>query len=100
MNAYVTRVMGGTGTGKTTVSDLIQRMDNQNLTNMSQFINAASGKNFKIGDGPESCTTDIQHCTFTLSGRDVTLIDTPGFDDTDLSETEVLRRIIAHLETA
>ena len=67
---------------------------------MSQFINLASGADFKVGDGPESCTTDIQHRTFALNGRDVTLIDTPGFDDTNLSETEVLHRIVAHLETA
>ena len=63
-------------------------------------MNLVSGRDFEVGDGPESCTADIQHCTFTLNGREVTLIDTPGFDDTNLSETEVLHRIIAHLETA
>ena len=34
---------------------------------------------------------------FGIVGRRVVLVDTPGFDDTDLSDTEILRRIAVWL---
>ena len=47
----------------------------------------------------ESCTSDVEIAKeFTLDGRKVVLIDTPGFDDTNKSDTEVLRLIAAFLE--
>lgn len=65
-----------------------------------KFINQASGGNLEIDDGLESCTTEVQASSFTLHGKTITLIDTPGFDDTNMSETEVLRKIASHLEIA
>jgi predicted GTPase len=35
-----------------------------------------------------------------LKGRPVTLIDTPGFDDTTKSDSDILRMIAAFLATA
>ena len=44
--------------------------------------------------GLESCTAEVQLANeFTLDGRMVTLIDTPGFDDTTKSDTEILKMI-------
>ena len=44
--------------------------------------------------GLESCTAEVQVADeFTLDGRTVTLIDTPGFDDTTKSDTEILKII-------
>lgn len=41
-----------------------------------------------------SCTDEVQLADeFTLDGRRVVLIDTPGFDDTAKSDTDVLRTI-------
>ena len=37
---------------------------------------------------------------FNLDGRRVVLIDTPGFDDTTQSDTDVLKMIAAFLETS
>ena len=37
---------------------------------------------------------------FNIDGRRVVLIDTPGFDDTSLSDTDVLKMIAAFLETS
>jgi hypothetical protein len=37
---------------------------------------------------------------FYLDGRRVVLIDTPGFDDTSKSDTDVLKLIAAFLETS
>ena len=34
---------------------------------------------------------------FQLDGRNINLIDTPGFDDTDKSEVEILRLITTFL---
>ena len=50
--------------------------------------------------GLEPCTTEVQLSDeFTLDGRRVVLIDTPGFDDTPRSETEILQMIAAFLAT-
>ena len=48
----------------------------------------------------ESCTAEVKLANeFILDGRPVTLIDTPGFDDTSKSDTEILRIIAAFLAT-
>ncbi|OJA10529.1 hypothetical protein AZE42_01697 [Rhizopogon vesiculosus] len=73
-------VMGATGSGKST------------------FINEASGSDLPVGRGLESCTSEVQTSRpFVLSGRVVTLIDTPGFDDTTRSDTDILSMIAAYL---
>ncbi|KAL0563985.1 hypothetical protein V5O48_018070 [Marasmius crinis-equi] len=74
------RVLGATGTGKTT------------------FVNSVSGGHLPVGDGLWSCTNTIQVSpSFTLHGRRVTLIDTPGFDDTAVSDTDILNMISVSL---
>ncbi|KAG1717237.1 hypothetical protein EDB19DRAFT_2048203 [Suillus lakei] len=73
-------VMGVTGSGKST------------------FINMASESNLPVSRGLESCTREVQTSRpFVVSGRVVTLIDTPGFDDTTRSDTDVLSMIAACL---
>ncbi|KAI6027330.1 hypothetical protein BKA83DRAFT_22071 [Pisolithus microcarpus] len=72
--------MGATGTGKST------------------FANLASGSKLPVGRGLQSCTSDVMTSKpFILNGNIVTLIDTPGFDDTNRSDTEILRSIAAYL---
>jgi hypothetical protein len=47
-----------------------------------------------------SCTNAIQMAQpFQLDGRRVVLIDTPGFDDTNISDLEVLKMIAGFLAT-
>ncbi|KAI3607451.1 hypothetical protein WG66_004632 [Moniliophthora roreri] len=73
-------VMGATGSGKTT------------------FINKASGGNLTVGMGLESCTGTVELApTFELDGYQVTLIDTPGFDDTSRSDMDILETITSFL---
>jgi hypothetical protein len=73
-------VMGATGSGKST------------------FINKASGSSLPVGRGLESCTSEVRTSRpFVVSGRIVTLIDTPGFDDTSRSDTDILTMIAAYL---
>ena len=90
--------MGPTGTGKTTVSNSSPFQTYQAQPSRIQFINLLSESGFKIGNELESCTDDIQFAEpFKIDGRIVTLIDTPGFDDTKLSDTSVLNMIAAYL---
>ncbi|KAJ7476013.1 P-loop containing nucleoside triphosphate hydrolase protein [Mycena latifolia] len=73
-------VMGPTGSGKTS------------------FINIVSGSNLRVGQTLQSCTSTVQVApAFQLDGRWVTLIDTPGFDDTSKSDTDILTLIAAFL---
>ncbi|KAH8074814.1 P-loop containing nucleoside triphosphate hydrolase protein [Cristinia sonorae] len=73
-------VMGCTGSGKTT------------------FVNLASKSHLRVGAGLESCTDTIQKSQpFELDGYTVTLVDTPGFDDTNKSEVEILTMICDYL---
>ncbi|KAJ8691414.1 hypothetical protein PTI98_010987 [Pleurotus ostreatus] len=75
-------VMGATGSGKTS------------------FINIASGSSLRVGTGLMSCTDAVQTSKpFILEGRTVILVDTPGFDDTTKTDTEVLTMIAASLSS-
>jgi len=75
----IVAVMGPTGAGKSTFIDAASRQD---------------GKN--VGQRLKSCTSDVRavRCTrfdpATGKTNNVVLVDTPGFDDTHLSDMEVL----------
>ncbi|KAI1390221.1 P-loop containing nucleoside triphosphate hydrolase protein [Hypoxylon trugodes] len=76
-------VMGMTGSGKTT------------------FISKVTGReDLKIGHGLTSCTQDIQVAETVIDGRVVRFVDTPGFSDTYLSDTEILEMIADYLKAA
>jgi len=95
------RVMGATGSGKTSVSRREASYNDQEAhPSVAQFINLASRSNLRIGMNLESCTAEVQLADeFTLDGRSVILIDTPGFDDTSKSDTDILKMIAAFLAT-
>ena len=64
----------------------------------TQFINLVSGSNLPVGEGLLSCTAEVKMSpSFELAGYHVTLIDTPGFDDTFKTDTEILKLISAFL---
>ncbi|CAA7261005.1 unnamed protein product [Cyclocybe aegerita] len=75
----VIAVMGPTGAGKTT------------------FISQARGmtEDELVGHGLRSCTQDVTAFTCYNSERTrrIVLVDTPGFDDTNLSDLDILKRI-------
>jgi len=100
-------VMGKTGTGKTS------------------FVNAITEKGLTVGHGLEACeyslsttspfissyskdtlsnravgTQDIQTANTTINGREVCLIDTPGFDDTHRSDADILSTIANWVQQA
>ena len=66
----------------------------------AQFINKASGSGLRVGTDLASCTAEVQLADeFTLDGRKVILVDTPGFGDTYESDTDILKLIAAFLAT-
>ncbi|KAJ7785227.1 P-loop containing nucleoside triphosphate hydrolase protein [Mycena maculata] len=80
----VIAVMGSTGTGK------------------SSFIRLVSGDaSVQVGDSLESETDEVQVVRFVdpTSGRKVTIVDTPGFDDSrvGITNTSVLKMIAEFL---
>lgn len=75
-------LFGGTGVGK------------------SSFANDASGGNMEIGRTLHSCTKDVSRSpVFQIDGRAVVLIDTPGFDDEEVSDVGTLKQIAAYLSS-
>ncbi|KAJ3887090.1 P-loop containing nucleoside triphosphate hydrolase protein [Lentinula edodes] len=77
-------LMGSTGTGKSSFIRL--------LTNNTGV---------KIGNNLDSQTSDVQvfHFFDKFSGRNIVLVDTPGFDDSrnDITDTAVLKKIAEFL---
>jgi hypothetical protein len=72
-------VLGQTGAGKST------------------FISKCSEKEVSIGHNLQACTQEVGVFLCKLKDTNVYLVDTPGFDDTDRSDTEVLREIASWL---
>ena len=92
--------MGATGSGKTSVSGAFPVITAETHPVYLQFINLASGSSLPIGIGLEPYTADIELGNeFTLDGRVITLVDTPGFDDTPKCDGEILKIIAAFLAT-
>ncbi|KAK3325119.1 P-loop containing nucleoside triphosphate hydrolase protein [Apodospora peruviana] len=71
--------MGITGVGKSSF--------------ISYFSNTAV-----TGDGLESCTSTVSIHAARVAGMNIFLIDTPGFDDTNRSDTDILREIATWLD--
>ncbi|KAF6753689.1 P-loop containing nucleoside triphosphate hydrolase protein [Ephemerocybe angulata] len=84
LDEVIIAVMGATGSGKST------------------FINTACGsEELEVSASLFSCTSEVQLShPFVLDGRRVRLIDTPGFDDTTKSDTDILKMIAMFLSSA
>ncbi|KAK3387158.1 hypothetical protein B0H63DRAFT_541355 [Podospora didyma] len=64
----------------------------------STFINSVIGQErLKIGQDIKSCTQTVDMVDIKVEDCVIRLIDTPGFDDTNLTNAEVLERIVVEL---
>ncbi|CAD0097587.1 unnamed protein product [Aureobasidium mustum] len=82
VEAVVIAVCGMTGSGK------------------SNFISKLAGKDIGIGHGLESKTDQVYQFDIPFEGRHVTLVDTPGFADTSISDTDVLKMIAGFMASS
>ncbi|KAI0100423.1 P-loop containing nucleoside triphosphate hydrolase protein [Nemania sp. FL0031] len=74
-------VMGVTGSGKST------------------FIKKLTKGDIEIGHDLEACTQDVDFFDMEYGGKRIHLIDTPGFDDTFKTDTDILKAIVNWLNT-
>ncbi|CAE7189176.1 unnamed protein product [Rhizoctonia solani] len=64
----------------------------------STFANDASGGDLGVGRGLHSWTKEVQKSpAFRIDGRSVVLLDTPGFDDEEISDVGTLKQIAGYL---
>ncbi len=94
--------MGSTGTGKSSVSRMFTYRNMLAHSVPLQFIRLMSGDtSVDVGDSLESETSKIQVVRFfdQASGRNVVLVDTPGFDDSraGVTDTDILKEITQYL---
>ncbi|KAK6501401.1 hypothetical protein TWF481_009241 [Arthrobotrys musiformis] len=69
-------LIGQTGTGKTTF-----------------IYNATGNPNAKIGEELESETSEISQYDLFVDGHRIILVDTPGFDDTEIPDADIFRNL-------
>ncbi|KAG0013603.1 hypothetical protein BGZ80_010967 [Entomortierella chlamydospora] len=65
----------------------------------SYLIKEISGRDVKVGHSLGSCTQDVEEVRCQIDGQSVMILDTPGFDDTNRSDTEVLTDIAEYLSS-
>jgi hypothetical protein len=68
----------------------------------AQFINTATGGGCVVGHGLESCTEDITITKFQRLERsdlDIVFVDSPGLDNANKSDAEILDMIADWLKT-
>ncbi|KAI8953229.1 hypothetical protein F4801DRAFT_144341 [Xylaria longipes] len=71
------------------------------VSGKSSFIADCTGReDAKIGHDLESCTNPVTIFLEELHGRDVYLIDTPGFDNTNKEDVEVLTAVAHYLSVS
>ena len=93
--------MGPSGAGKSTVSFLgFNSYQCRSLIPPPQFINKAAGlEETDVGHGLGSCTHQIQvvRC-LDKQNRQIIFVDTPGFDDTNISDFDILQVVADRLK--
>ncbi|KAK2773124.1 hypothetical protein FQN53_004266 [Emmonsiellopsis sp. PD_33] len=78
-------VLGKTGVGKSTFIDILGGRN-------------SSGHPPVICHGLESCTNDLEYYEATVDNSPVYLIDTPGFDDSRMTDEQIMRLIVENLQ--
>ena len=63
------------------------------VSEREQFISAATGVDVGIGHDLESCTSEIGMTKMSFPDYEIVFVDTPGFDNTTISDSEILKMI-------
>jgi len=72
-------VVGATGAGK------------------SHFVREVSGQEIQVGHNLNSCSQHTEEVCCDIAGQPVLILDTPGFDDTERSDFQVLTEVAESL---
>jgi predicted GTPase len=100
-------VMGPTGAGKSRVCRLVKRSHffSESQLSVRQFIDIATqqAQSANVGHSLESCTSEVRAVRYQRTDgngkRSYVIVDTPGFDDTNKPDTEILALIADWLKT-
>ena len=65
-----------------------------------QFIHEATGVDTGIGHDLESCTSEIGIIKMSFPDYSIVFVDTPGFEDSKNSDSDILKMISDWLEIA
>ncbi|CAE6433778.1 unnamed protein product [Rhizoctonia solani] len=66
----------------------------------SSFANDASGGDLEVGKELKPMTKEVRKSpTFQIDGRSVVVLDTPGFDDDEVSDVGTLKQIAGYLSS-
>ncbi|PMD34996.1 hypothetical protein L207DRAFT_517106 [Hyaloscypha variabilis F] len=83
-------VVGGSSSSSSTNDEILIAVFGMTGTGKTTFIEKVSGQKLNIGHNLHSCTTNIEKIHCKIGTHKITLVDTPGFDDTSRSDTDVL----------
>jgi len=83
---YGVLLLGPSQSGKSSLGNMLIRL-------------SGSSFRFETGGFNESVTSEIQHVVIKLKGVEYRIIDTPGLDDTSISDDVIYRKLINLIET-
>ena len=91
-------MMGPTGAGKSRVRRLVKRskFSSESHVSLPQFIDIATKQahSGNVGHSLQSCTSEVRAVRYRRIDdnaiRSYVIVDTPGFDDTKKSDSEIL----------
>ncbi|MCJ1386854.1 hypothetical protein MMC17_009982 [Xylographa soralifera] len=84
--------------GGSSSTDIVIAVFGLTGTGKSSFISKLTGKDLQIGHGLQSCTSKIEEAQCKIGFCNVTLVDTPGFDDSNCNDTEILTLIASWMK--
>ena len=89
--------MGPTGSGKSNVRAILCYIVNFLFLHALKIIDTLAGQpGRRSGSRLESCTTEVRAVRLykhPIHGDRLVLVDTPGFDDTNKSDLEILQMV-------
>ncbi|PUU74173.1 hypothetical protein B9Z19DRAFT_1001545 [Tuber borchii] len=87
-------LMGVTGKIQSLLEPCIRWLRRATGSGKSYFVREVSGNSeVEVSGDLYSCTSKVKSYSFEYGGARITLVDTPGFNDTNRSDMEVLKEI-------
>jgi len=92
--------MGPTGCGKSSVRlNVWSSRRFLTFVQLQKFIEKATGTTGMAGHNLQSCTSEVSVIRLEYPGVNLCVVDTPGFDNTNKSDVDILRSVGKWLST-